>query len=120
MSAPDDRDRHALYRSSYRADVAPLHDALHSPSPLGNILDDLHRSQRCLRNLGNSNRDGDNCDVDVVPYNLGPGSNHNDDSHGTKSDYTIFGAGSIASSAVATVVGGVHNTIAHWKVLIFG
>jgi len=32
----------------------------------------------------------------------------------------MFGTGSIASSAVATVVGGVHNTIAHWKVLVFG
>mmetsp|Transcript_14958 Transcript_14958/g.27220 ORF Transcript_14958/g.27220 Transcript_14958/m.27220 type:complete len:528 (+) Transcript_14958:61-1644(+) len=111
MPTSTDDDHHPY---SYRADVAPLHEALHSPSPLGNILDNFH-----LRHSISTEDGGDY----VSRYNLspGPGTNHNDGTlHTLKSEYSIFGAGSIASSAVTTVVGGVYHTISHWKILLFG
>lgn len=97
MSASVDDDHHLRY--SYRADVAPLHEALNSPSPLGNILDKIHRSHS----------------GDGSQQNLSPDYHDSE-----KSEYSIFGEGSVATSVVSTVVDGVRHTISHWKILLYG
>lgn len=97
MSTPEDGD-HRLSISS-RADVGPLNEALKSPSPLGSILDRY--------NQGSSR-------------NLSPNPNQKNFYNADVSEYSVFGEGSIADSMVSTLVGGVHNSMAHWKVLAFG
>mmetsp|Transcript_27100 Transcript_27100/g.57197 ORF Transcript_27100/g.57197 Transcript_27100/m.57197 type:complete len:547 (+) Transcript_27100:129-1769(+) len=109
-SSPDnDHHPYISSRKTSRADVAPLHEALHSPSPLGNILDNIHRSHTSASGS------------DASRYNLSPNPRMPyDDGEGTINSTTTFGAGSIASSAVATLVGGVRHSISHWRVLLFG
>lgn len=114
MSGFRGHDDHHPY--SKRADVAPLHEALHSPSPLGNILDNIHRSNS---KNGERSRSDSYTLSPMIPANL------NDDTlsgRSVKSDYSLFGAeGSIGSSVVvSTIVSGVHRSISHWKILLFG
>ena len=81
----------------YRADVEPLQEAINSPSPLGSLLDKHH---------SNTNEDGSiNSRHRLSPINI---------------ENSVFGEGSIANSAVSTIIDGLHHSIAHWKVLLFG
>lgn len=88
--------------SSSRADVGPLHDALHSPSPLGTTLDKMHSKSNDLRISYN-------CVESSARVN-GP------------SDYSVFsfGEGSIASAASSAVASVINHTTPHWMILVFG
>jgi len=84
---------------SYRADVEPLQEAIAAHSPLGSLLDKHHSS--------NSNEDG----IISSRHSLSPINIDNS---------SLFGEGSIANSVVSTIIDGLHHSIAHWKVLLFG
>ncbi|KAL7472548.1 hypothetical protein ACHAXS_012923 [Conticribra weissflogii] len=88
--------------SSSRADVGPLHDALHSPSPLGTTLDKLHSKS-------NDNQMSYNCVDSSARGNA-------------SSDYSVFsfGEGSIASAASSAIANAIHHTTPHWMILVFG
>ena len=90
---------HINRNPSYRADVEPLQEAINNtPSPLGSLLDKHHSS--------NSNEDGSISRHRLSPINIDNSS--------------LFGEGSIANSVVSTIIDGLHHSIAHWKVLLFG
>lgn len=104
MSTSNDDHQH-----SHRADVVPLQKALCSPSPLGNILDNLHRDSE--DGIGSSRYKN----LSPSPSNI----DFNDPTTFTigKSDCSVSIANSVA---VSTIVDGVHHTISHWKIILFG
>ena len=88
-------------RASYRADVEPLHEALSTPSPLGSKIDDYHKSHS-----EDGSGSGHRRLSSISPINIA-------------SDYSIS-KNSVGYSVVSTIVDGVHHSISHWKVLLFG
>ena len=112
MPSPRPKLDHQPYKPSFRADVDILQDALESPSPLGDRLDEIHRSSR--------SGSGDTSDK----YSLRRSQERNPNDPATHNEFSLFGSiqggSTIANSVVSTVVDGIHHTIAHWKVLLFG
>lgn len=75
-------------------------EAVNTPSPLGSLLDKHYSSN-------SNNEDGSiNSRQRLSPINIDNSS--------------LFGEGSIANSVVSTIIDGLHHSIAHWKVLLFG